>query len=133
MRPELEWAAGFYCGEGCTTSQAFQSYRPHLSMSQSDPDLEALMRFQKAVGKGKIRGPYAASKSGNPVWRFNAAYMDTLIIMDQLWPYLTRMKKRQFLTLLLKYRQVHQGRKRWVQAVDIISATRFARVLEPSQ
>lgn len=87
---ELLWAAGFFDGEGC--SYLNEKYAV-LSIGQADP--EVLERFQKAVGKGVIIGPYP--HGGNkPMWQYRASGLDSLEGMELIYPFLSSIKRAQW-------------------------------------
>lgn len=97
-REELAWAAGFFDGEGHV------GYREQLGAGQSwavdiaQTEPNTLDRFHRAVGRGKIYGPYR-HKNGrhNPYWRFTAnGYERTQAIAGMLWAFLSEVKREQF-------------------------------------
>lgn len=88
---EHAWAAGFFDGEG-TTSYSLIAKSTRIQISQKDPAL--LYRFQRAVGGGKVCGPYRNGKG--EVYQFRVSRRaDVLAVMAKLWPYLGDQKKDQ--------------------------------------
>jgi hypothetical protein len=97
---ELAWAAGFFDGEGSFslhTRGDRNNARPRLIIFISQCDREVLDRFAEAVGLGNVNGPYSR---GNPKWRDYYTYgvqgQKVKVVAKQLWPYLGKVKKRQF-------------------------------------
>ncbi len=88
---EIAWAAGFFDGEGTTAvikAKGRVHFRLSLSITQFDPD--SLHRFQKAVGAGRVYGPYGRR------WSYSAQKAkDVHNILDLLWPYLGNIKRDQ--------------------------------------
>lgn len=95
--PELCWAAGFFDGEGCTTSG--DSY-PRIIIAQVDR--RCLDRFQAAVGVGVVAGPKPASNPRHSLQYHyrTTAWRDVIVILDKLWPWLGEVKKEQALAVL---------------------------------
>lgn len=100
---ELAWAAGFYDGEGSTVFLLNQN-SGRISVEIAQIDRRVLDRFQKAVGLGKVYGPYTKkSATGNRVWNFCCRRNEsTLKILKKLWPYLGEVKKQQALLAVEK-------------------------------
>jgi LAGLIDADG-like domain len=94
---ELAWAAGFFDGEGCISTSNKKYLR--ISIPQADP--RPLLRFQAAVGVGKIRGPLrppSFKPSYKSLWRYHVyRASDIEFVLEQLWPYLSEPKKKQAL------------------------------------
>src|SRR5574343_492445 len=89
---ELAWAAGFYDGEGCTIihKSTLGDKRTKLRMSVGQKGEECLVRFQKALGMGKIY----QRDCGISLWALNKLEdVDTALRM--LWPYLSGPKRAQ--------------------------------------
>jgi hypothetical protein len=112
---ELAWAAGFFDGEGCTTITSFKSMkknatdrkRPYCSMRQSiaQVHIEPLIRFHQAIGLGAVRGPYKYKSNKQYHYQWNASGMDVIKVLDQLWPYLSKIKREQALDKVSNYIQ----------------------------
>lgn len=104
---ERAWAAGFFDGEGTITRHNGPTrVGPYLAVKQATVAGEVpavLVRFQSAVGVGRIGGPYVqrpTSRSYNP--RQRAAFMwyvangrDVRSVLSLLLPYLTGVKRAQ--------------------------------------
>ena len=56
-REELAWAAGFFDGEGCF---CFSEAGQYVCVSITQTEREPLDRFERAVGLGKVNGPYGS-------------------------------------------------------------------------
>ncbi len=108
---EAAWAAGFFDGEGCTSISRKGTYKQIQMFVSQSIDSVLLLRFQKAVGIGRVLGPYRPS---NPrakdkyTWHLSAL-PDALRTMRVLWPYLGAVKKRQFIRA---YREIARYRRR---------------------
>lgn len=90
---ELAWAAGFFDGEG----SAFQmrGKKPgqvYLALQVSQKDKRPLERFSKALGIGRVRGPYK-SHNGQSFWAVSGKKAQ--VVIEQLWPYLSEPKREQ--------------------------------------
>src|SRR6266508_3555112 len=100
---ELAWAAGFFDGEGTTwvhgefdkTSKNHGKHPPAVSISISNTNTDMLERFKKAVGRGRVYGPYNHKAIGprRPIYRYQCnTRMDTAETLDMLLPYLSGEK-----------------------------------------
>lgn len=114
---ELAWAAGFWDGEGCMNftdnlgtlaDGSRKRYRQwHAVIGQKNR--RVLDRFQKAVGMGKVYGPYKSSIKNlvkppeetayNYQWRVGSVNDVTALGM-LLWPWLSEEKREQIVTKL---------------------------------
>lgn len=106
---ELAWAAGFFDGEGSSSSSgkfmrkdgtAWKNLVAQLGQCESEKDTlpEVLARFHKVVGGiGHCTGPYASSNpNARPSWRWSAIGLTNFDnVMKLLWPYLGTVKKEQ--------------------------------------
>jgi len=102
MSTELAWAAGFFDGEGNANFSAGKAGRnvviQVLQAGVATP--EVLIRFQEAVGCGKIYGPYDWSnrKSKNilPMWKWCInSKKGVREVYEKLYPYLCEIKRNQ--------------------------------------
>ena len=108
---ELAWAAGFFDGEGCTVARKRKAEPPNrkaqcyinVTVGQSEPT--TLHRFCKAVGIGKVQGPWdrtpSTKKDGSPSprkpnWEYRVVNNQAHEVMVKLWPYLSDIKKEQY-------------------------------------
>ena len=98
---ELAWAAGFFDGEGNARWKNFPykdnpnaSGTFYLQMKQTDLCLHE--RIQKAVGGGRLTGPYKPKNpKWSPTWAYAAAGEDARQIFKRLKPYLSPVKLEQ--------------------------------------
>lgn len=92
MSEDLAWAAGFFDGEGHT-----RMYSAGIRMEIAQAyDCTVLERFQKAVGAGKVYGPYT-NAAGNPKWQYVASGRESRRIVLKLWPWLGVIKRNQII------------------------------------
>jgi hypothetical protein len=111
-REELAWAAGFFDGEGCFSYMERARYGV-ATIGQTD--VRALERFMKAVGVGKIYGPYDYKTPGRmskrPWWNCRAHRREHVqAIAAMLWFKLGPIKREQALGVLGRYRNsCHRG------------------------
>lgn len=89
---ELAWAAGFFDGEGCVSTD---QGKPKLTIQQNDP--RVLERFKKAVGElGKVYGPYQSRTPLKQVWQWRACKRAEVELgVFRLWPFLSPVKRKQ--------------------------------------
>ena len=87
----MAWAAGLYDGEGCT----FLDKSGYLSMHVTQALPAVVRRFAKAVGVGKVYGPYKNHGQGFYKWQALSTE-DAITTFELLKPYLSAPKKAQF-------------------------------------
>jgi hypothetical protein len=100
-RYELAWAAGFFDGEGwcgLLHEEDRRTAQPHARVNQSGADgiPVALLRLQRALGVGRIGGPY--KKVGRiDLYRWEvASRADVVTTLDLLSSHLGQVKLDQF-------------------------------------
>lgn len=91
MNTELAWAAGFYDGEGCTSLRKYTNGTIVLECSLGQKDRRPLERFVRAVGFGKVNGPYGVAQA----YQIHYIYGQAYDLLDRLWPYLSEPKREQ--------------------------------------
>lgn|SRR5574342_376375 len=93
---ERAWAAGFFDGEGSTWANENSGNRKQVRMQVPQKNVEPLERFMKAVGWGKIYGPYRKKEFEIYVWR---VYGEIKVsdILTKIGPYLSSIKFKQAL------------------------------------
>lgn len=114
---ELAWAAGFFDGEGNASfkrgkrgkgtvkeGHAYTSF--YAKVTQKDPTL--LYRFQKALGVGRVRGPYKnkgkKGRKASSYYQFVvSSYPDVEKLFNLLGPWLGEKKLRQLGNVLGQY------------------------------
>jgi len=111
---ELAWAAGFFDGEGNVRVKfnkqdgRVRCY-PGLSANQIDP--QVLERFQRAVGLGKVSGPYDRSRYAGahirqPQWCYEVwSFERVQAVVAMLWNWLSPVKREQANTVLAEVRR----------------------------
>lgn len=112
MKLGIEWAAGFFEGEGsaCFSTKTGQaSKRYQLTVNQVDR--ESLDTFCNIIGFGKVRGPYGPYKgqlNKKPIYIWKAVGREAVIVSHQLLPYLFS-KGRQLAPKLKKYEEYKES------------------------
>jgi len=90
---ELAWAAGFLDGDGC-----FSEAAGYPMLAVSGTDLEVLEHFCRAVGVGRILGPYDRRHpdrwSKKPMYAVQL-YQEATGVAQRVWPYLGMAKRAQ--------------------------------------
>lgn len=103
-REELAWAAGFVDGEGYTGFHICQKSRPTdqrqygaISLTVSQCHKEPLERLQKALGVGKLWGPYKKKKENHrDSYSFSVTgFEKTQAAIAMLWTWLGPIKREQ--------------------------------------
>lgn len=98
MNIEHAWAAGFWDGEGCVSvARRSNTNRPRIVAEVAQVHPEVLHRFKRAVGFGKVYGPYEQKNpNAQPfyVWRVESA-QDVNNLRLILFQYLSSVKKAQ--------------------------------------
>lgn len=96
-REQLAWAAGFWDGEGCCGISNGKSGAVSLYLTISQVPREPLDRFARAVGCGRVSGPFQRSKPHHQpqyLWRIGSfEYCQAVLAM--LWPFLSGPKREQ--------------------------------------
>jgi len=110
---ELAWAAGFFDGEGNIRAklnkQSPRSYY-YLAISINQVDPQVLERFRRAVGVGKVAGPYDRSRyagafSRKPQWTYEAYSFEKIqAVLAMLWKWLSPVKQEQARTAIMEVR-----------------------------
>lgn len=121
---ELAWAAGFYDGEGSSKKICYhyktkkgirKAPTKNIMMSVSQAELEPLLRFQNAVkGIGHINGPYQYNTNKRPYWIWSASCKSARIVFKLLKPYLSSIKKKQYLQVDKELYSVKNRKKGWI-------------------
>lgn len=92
---DLAWAAGFFDGEGTTSNlKAKRDKYSYLRCSISQKNPELLEKFLAIFKVGKIY----KSKTRN-IYSWNCyTYEESILVLNQMWPYLGEQKKLQAIT-----------------------------------
>lgn len=121
---ELAWAAGFYDGEG-SSKKIYYHYKTkkgikkpptkNIVMSVSQAELEPLLRFKKAVDNiGHINGPYQYGTNKRPYWIWSASCKSARLVFKLLKPFLSSIKKKQYLCVDKELYSVKNRKKGWI-------------------
>ena len=113
----LAWAAGFFDGEGCTTtSRAYQKTYVKLDGTESvlsadsisviihQNHPEVLVRFRDVVKIGKVGGPYQDKRHlGTQYWQYRISGVERVRqVLALIWPWLGSQKRDQATCVLGK-------------------------------
>lgn len=91
LETELAWAAGFIDGEGSTTTRKTKHNTYQLSLQIQQKGSEPLDKIKEILG-----GEVYASKVRPGIFKWSIQKKESVInCLNQLWPYLTEVKKRQ--------------------------------------
>jgi hypothetical protein len=109
LRDELNWAAGFFDGEGCIGTYKEKARYCRLYLSISQIKWETLERFRRATGNhNKVRGPYDPNNSpsrkrqqaaavnprkSKPYYSYTAQGGVAVAVFNTLRPYLSPFKR----------------------------------------
>src|SRR6266536_5493067 len=99
-RTELAWAAGFWDGEGSawlSHPEGRTTAQPYARINQASPSgtPEVLVRFQRALGFGSLRGPELGEGS-EPIYRWVvSSRVDVQQLLTALAPWLGAVKRHQ--------------------------------------
>ena len=109
----LEWAAGFFEGEGNATvrkhNKADKIY-PCLTLQLSQVDRRPLDEFVKIVGGGKVRGPYGPyGTTKQAYYQYAISGKDAIPVAESLIP-LMFAKGEQVQIALNKYKEYLIGK-----------------------
>lgn len=83
---DLAWAAGFFDGEGCISTNGKGIVRIQVTQNRIEP----LLRFREIVQVGSIQKP-----RGNGVMDWTVAGKKAKLVLHELWPYLSLPKREQ--------------------------------------
>jgi hypothetical protein len=101
---ELAWAAGFFDGEGSVCTRKRGGWRELWLQVPQSGDTETLYRFQRAVGIGKVCGPWQYRPNMLPSYRFDVRGKMVEPVIKALWPYLSGPKRAQAEKAIDEYR-----------------------------
>lgn len=120
-REALAWAAGFFDGEGHTRLASAPARKGPavltMVISQAGSS-ELLERFRRAVGVGRVLGPYDyrhRRPTQKPFYSFAVSnFAESQHCICVLWPWLGTVKRAQALAAL---RQWHEQPRKWFKGV----------------
>lgn len=121
---DIAWAAGFFDGEGCSTRH-YSSYKSKkgkpknpnvcVGISVSQAELSPLKKFKKAVKNiGCINGPYQYKPNKRPYWVWSTSGKAAKKVFNILKPYLSTVKKKQFLIVSTEINRASNRKKGWI-------------------
>jgi hypothetical protein len=99
MDPEFAWACGLFEGEGTAWTDG-AARRVAIGMV----DRDVLERFQRAVGVGRIRGPYApGARSKQEMFHWEVcAWLDVVPLLERMLPMLSPRRQEQAAKVLAR-------------------------------
>jgi hypothetical protein len=99
---EMAWAAGLFDGEGCVSASHAEgrkrkdgTQRTYPRLYVGNTDVRLLIRFQQAVGVGKIHGPYGRFSRGKevrPMYQWTASHAAGRLAAQVLLPFVSEAK-----------------------------------------
>jgi hypothetical protein len=85
---EVAWAAGLFEGEGSIHANTIKG-RIYLLLNLSSNDRDVVERFARAIGCGRVYGPYLDKNATNPRWSWHAkSKADSAHALSLLEPFL---------------------------------------------
>ncbi|HJW48247.1 MAG TPA: hypothetical protein VJ726_02385 [Candidatus Limnocylindria bacterium] len=100
-RHELAWAAGFFDGEGwanAVSQTGRRTRQPHAQINQAGTDgmPSVLMKFQRCVGVGRLKGPLIKGGKQDLYWWEATSRPDVGRVADLIGPWLCPAKRAEF-------------------------------------
>lgn len=98
-REELAWAAGFFDGEGHVSFNHRKNTRSKggLRFTVAQADRAVLDRMQRALGIGRVKGPYGPYKTQTkPFWIYMVgSFEEVQAAIAMMWSFLSPVKRAQ--------------------------------------
>jgi hypothetical protein len=94
-RHELAWAAGFFDGEGWAAKKK-RGVQSRINQAGSTGMPAVLLKFQRCVGIGRLKGPHQADGKQDLYWWEATSLPDVARVADLLGPWLCRSKRAEF-------------------------------------
>ena len=94
-RHELAWAAGFFDGEGWA-NRAKRGVHTRINQAGSDGMPAVLIKFQRIVGVGRLKGPQVTDGKQDLFWWEATSRPDVGRVADLLGPWLCPVKRAAF-------------------------------------
>lgn len=98
-RHELAWAAGFFDGEGWA-NRAGRGVQSRINQSDDDCVPDVLLRFQTAVGRGRIHGPVREEGRKDLYYWDVSSRGDVDAVATGIWPWLGNVKRGEFMAAI---------------------------------
>jgi len=90
-RHDLAWAAGFFDGEGWA-NRSGRGVQARINQAGPDDVPEVLLKFQRAVGVGRIKGPQIRERR-QPLYYWHAtSRSDIARLAELIGPWICRVK-----------------------------------------
>jgi hypothetical protein len=94
-RHELAWAAGFFDGEGWA-NRSGRAVQSRINQAGPDGMPAVLLKFQRIVGVGRLKGPKVAEGKQDLYWWEATSRLDVAAVADLLGPWLSPPKRVEF-------------------------------------
>jgi hypothetical protein len=94
-RHELAWAAGFFDGEGWA-NRSKRGVHSRINQGSLDGMPEVLLKFQRIVGVGRLKGPQVKEGKEDLYWWEATSRPDIARVADLIGPWLCAVKRAEF-------------------------------------
>jgi hypothetical protein len=94
-RHELAWAAGFFDGEGWANVSG-RGVQSRINQGDSYGMPAVLLKFQRIVGVGRLKGPLLAEGKQDLYWWEASSRPDVGVVAELIGPWLCRVKRAEF-------------------------------------
>jgi hypothetical protein len=95
-RHELAWAAGFFDGEGWAAKNKSRGVQSRINQAGPNGMPAVLLKFQRAVGVGRLKGPYIEAGRQDLYWWEATSRPDVARVADLIGPWLCPAKRAEF-------------------------------------
>ena len=95
-RHELAWAAGFFDGEGWAAKNRTRGVQSRINQAGPDGMPEVLLKFQRAVGVGRLKGPHVEPGKQDLYWWEATSRPDVGRVADLIGRWLCPAKRDEF-------------------------------------
>jgi hypothetical protein len=94
-RHELEWAAGFFDGEGWA-NRSGRGVQSRINQAGPDGVPAVLLKFRRIVGVGRLKGPRCEDGKQDLYWWEATSRADIARVAELIGPWLCQLKREEF-------------------------------------